>query len=63
MNTKIVDYKILWEIHGDLRAGKLDRLMAAVKKEMAEGWEPLGGVCVAAGDLGQEVFQAMVKRE
>jgi hypothetical protein len=56
MNTKIVDYKILWEIHGDL-------LMTAVKKEMAEGWEPLGGVCVAAGDLGQEVFQAMVKRE
>jgi hypothetical protein len=55
MNTKIVDYKILWAIHGD-------RLTEAVKKDMTEGWEPIGGVCVAAGDLGQEVFQAMVKR-
>ena len=56
MSAKIVDYKILWDIHGD-------RLTEAVKKDMADGWEPLGGVCVAAGDLGQEVFQAMVKRE
>jgi len=56
MDSKIVDYKILWDIHGD-------RLTLAVKKDMADGWEPLGGVCVAAGDLGQEVFQAMVKRE
>lgn len=50
---KIVDYGIL---HTDLMPVDLEK---KVKAMLAEGWQPLGGVCRS----GTRLVQAMVKIE
>lgn len=53
---RIVKYEIMED-------QKPNRLEAKVLSMMLHGWEPLGGVAVAASSDGGRVYQAMVRYE
>jgi hypothetical protein len=55
MQYRIINVSAMWSLKK-----ALEKLTAEVNDAMAQGWEPLGGVCVTAHD--GELLQAMVKR-
>lgn len=49
----VLDYKLL---HAESAA----KLSAMVREHLTDGWRPLGGIGVAFGPMGRELYQAMI---
>lgn len=53
MQYRIVSVTSIWSV-----ANGLEKLARLVNEAIADGWEPVGGVCIHAPNLAQ----AMIKR-
>jgi hypothetical protein len=60
MTSRIVDYKIIRGSH--LYESLVPVMAEEVNKAIAEGWEPIGGLC-STGEERCALYQAMVRRE